>query len=97
LSTYLQSLAKELPIIDFYKTTFPTNAMKIAVAGIFTEMMKLLDEALVYYRSGRLSEMKIELFILDPILTRPQANFWMPYYSQPRRSLTHTLPISRKG
>ena len=32
----------------------PTNAMKAAIASVYVGLMCLLDEALVYYRSGRL-------------------------------------------
>jgi len=55
LTEYLHSLSTQLPMIEFYRTAFPTNAMKLVVANLFVEIMTLLDEALVYYRSGRLS------------------------------------------
>lgn len=51
---YLDMMASKLPVAEFYRSAFPTTAIKIAVANIFSEMMKLLDEALVYYRSPRL-------------------------------------------
>jgi hypothetical protein len=51
---YLHSLGHLLPLVQFYKETFPTDRMKLAVAKIYAGVMKLLDEALVYYRSGRL-------------------------------------------
>lgn len=51
---YLESLSAKLPVVDFYRTAFPTNAMKAAVAKVFSETMRLLDEALIYFRSGRL-------------------------------------------
>lgn len=68
LSTYLESLAGRLPLIEFYQTTFPTDAMKLAVAGIFVEMMRLLDEALIYCRSGRLGfccSLILHSFLID--------------------------------
>ncbi|KIM98562.1 hypothetical protein OIDMADRAFT_56911 [Oidiodendron maius Zn] len=68
LSTYLESLAGRLPLIEFYQTTFPTDAMKLAVAGIFVEMMRLLDEALIYCRSGRLG--KLMDAVLQPTKTK---------------------------
>ncbi|KAK8035518.1 hypothetical protein PG993_010513 [Apiospora rasikravindrae] len=54
LMAYLETLAAKLPVAEFYKSAFPTTAIKIAVANIYSETMKLLDEALVYYRSPRL-------------------------------------------
>jgi hypothetical protein len=45
-----------LPVVEFYKTIFPTNAMKDTVATLYVEIMNFLDEALIYYRSGRLGE-----------------------------------------
>ncbi|KAK8135620.1 hypothetical protein PG984_003560 [Apiospora sp. TS-2023a] len=54
LMAYLEAMASKLPVAEFYRSAFPTTAIKIAVANIFSEMMKLLDEALVYYRSPRL-------------------------------------------
>jgi hypothetical protein len=51
---YLELLSRKLPLIEFYRTVYPTDEMKLAVARIFVEITKLLDEALVYFRSGRL-------------------------------------------
>ncbi len=54
LILHLESLAAKLPVAGFYRIAFPTNAIKLAVAKIFSKMMKFLDEALIYYRSPRL-------------------------------------------
>jgi hypothetical protein len=54
LMVYLETLSAKLPVAEFYRTAFPTSAIKLAVANVFSEVMKLLDEALVYYRSPRL-------------------------------------------
>ncbi|KKY29196.1 hypothetical protein UCRPC4_g00102 [Phaeomoniella chlamydospora] len=42
---------------NFYKTVFPTNAIKASVARIYVHIMKLLDEAVVFYRGGKLSKL----------------------------------------
>ena len=42
--------------MDFYQGVFPTNPMKICVASIYVHIMNLLDEALAYYRGGKLSK-----------------------------------------
>jgi hypothetical protein len=55
LISYIQTLSAQLPLVDFYKTIFPTNPMKMSVARIYVQIMSLLDEALAYYRGGRLS------------------------------------------
>ena len=54
LMMYLETLANKLPVAEFYRTAYPTNAIKQAVAGIFCAVMQFLDEALIYYRSFRL-------------------------------------------
>ncbi|KAK8047868.1 hypothetical protein PG996_015932 [Apiospora saccharicola] len=46
LLAYLEAMASKLPVAEFYRSAFPTTSIKIAVANIFSEMMKLLDEAL---------------------------------------------------
>lgn len=52
---YLELLASKLPAAEFYRTAFPTSAIKRTVAGLFSGLMGFLDEALVYHRSRRLS------------------------------------------
>ncbi|KAK9423588.1 hypothetical protein SUNI508_04069 [Seiridium unicorne] len=47
----------KLPVLDFYRTTFPTSAIKLAIVNIYSEVMQLLDESLIYYRSGRLGKL----------------------------------------
>ncbi|KAK8040997.1 Vegetative incompatibility protein HET-E-1 [Apiospora phragmitis] len=75
LMTYLETLAAKLPVVEFYKSAFPTTAIKIAVANIFSEMMKLLDEALVYYRSPRYGK------LVDAIIQPTESKF-KKYMSQ---------------
>jgi hypothetical protein len=69
LLQYLESLSSKLPLMEFYRTTFPTNAMKLAVANIYAEVTKLLDEALIYYRSGRLGK------LVDAVLQPAESKF----------------------
>ncbi|KAH8883296.1 hypothetical protein GQ53DRAFT_753005 [Thozetella sp. PMI_491] len=57
LTTYIESISTQLPLAEFYKTVFPTNSMKACVARIYSHIMKLLDEALIYYRSWRLGKL----------------------------------------
>jgi len=42
--------------MDFYKTVFPINVMKTCIARMYVAIMKLLEEAIVYYRFWRLSK-----------------------------------------
>lgn len=55
LLEYIKTLGSQLPLMDFYSNVFPTNEMKECVAKIFVAVMKLLDEAVSYYRGGKLS------------------------------------------
>lgn len=55
LISFIQSLVDRLPVIDFYKNIFPTYDMKLAVASIYVGLTKLLEDALIYFRGGRLS------------------------------------------
>lgn len=41
--------------MEFYSCIFPTNSMKQAVVQMYVAVMKLLDDAVVYYRSGKIS------------------------------------------
>jgi hypothetical protein len=70
LLTYFDALSAKLPLVEFYRTTFPTNAMKLVVANLYAEVTKLLDEALIYYRSGRLG--KLVDAVLQPTETKFQ-------------------------
>lgn len=56
LLAYIQNIGPRLPLMDFYRTVFPTDALKASVARIYVHIMKLLDEAVAYYRSWRVSE-----------------------------------------
>ncbi|KAH0545285.1 hypothetical protein FGG08_000584 [Glutinoglossum americanum] len=51
LLAYIGIIGSRLPLMDFYKTVFPTDALKASVARIYVHIMRLLDEAIVYYRS----------------------------------------------
>lgn len=57
LFLHIDELAARLPLTEFYRTTFPTKEIKRAAAEVFAEVTKFLDEALVYYRSRRLSKL----------------------------------------
>ena len=52
---FVRSMADRLPVVDFYKNIFPTYDMKLAVASVYVGLTKLLEDALVYFRGGRLS------------------------------------------
>ena len=69
LSSDLQSLSSQLPLVEFYRTIFQPTRWKLAVARIFIKIMKLLDEALVYYRSGPLGP-------FESILSIPYLRIW---------------------
>ncbi|KAK8001641.1 hypothetical protein PG991_013863 [Apiospora marii] len=75
LMTYLETMASKLPVAEFYRSAFPTAAIKIVVANIFSEMMKLLDQALVYYRSPRLGK------LVDAVIQPTESKF-KKYISQ---------------
>ncbi|KAK4224661.1 hypothetical protein QBC38DRAFT_485064 [Podospora fimiseda] len=57
LSSQIKIISERLPITKFYETIFPTNAMKTAVARIYASTMKILDEALVYFKGWRLNKL----------------------------------------
>ncbi|ETS86640.1 hypothetical protein PFICI_00468 [Pestalotiopsis fici W106-1] len=69
LLMYLEALGSKLPLVEFYRNAFPTNAMKLAVANLYAEVTKLLDEALLYYRSGRLGK------LVDAVLQPTEPKF----------------------
>ena len=52
---FIKTLTDGLPVVDFYKSIFPTYDMKLAVASIYVGIIKLLEDALIYFRGGRLS------------------------------------------
>ena len=56
LLSHIESISQRLPLADFYEKTFPTNDMKAAVARLYAHIMKILDEALIFYRAWKLSE-----------------------------------------
>ena len=55
LTAFIQTMLDQLPLAEFYKDVYPTYDMKLAVASIYVGMTKLLEDALVYLRGGRLS------------------------------------------
>ncbi|KAK0643995.1 hypothetical protein B0T16DRAFT_392430 [Cercophora newfieldiana] len=57
LTKLIDTISQRLPITEFYKTIFPSNAIKASVARIYAHMVKILDEALVYFRGWRLSRL----------------------------------------
>ena len=59
---FISSLADRLPVVEFYQNVFPTYDMKHAVASIYVGMTKLLEDALIYFRGGRLSLFLIYLW-----------------------------------
>ncbi|KAF2100847.1 hypothetical protein NA57DRAFT_74446 [Rhizodiscina lignyota] len=64
LLSYIKTLGSQLPLMEFYSNVFPTNGMKEAVVKIYVGIQRLLDEAVAYYRGGKLR--KIVDVILHP-------------------------------
>ena len=62
LMTFISSLADRLPVVEFYPNVFPTYDMKRAVASIYVGMTKLLEDALIYFRGGKLSPSTIRMW-----------------------------------
>lgn len=79
LTRLIESISQRLPVASFYETVFPTNAMKACVARIYARVMKILDEALVYFRGWRLSK---SLRLLSPAWT-PSSNMMQTSSSMP--------------
>ncbi|KAF2450123.1 hypothetical protein P171DRAFT_481163 [Karstenula rhodostoma CBS 690.94] len=68
LLTYIQTLSARLPIVDFYSKVFPSNGVKIRVVSIYVEILNLLNEAIVYYRSNHLRQLRDA--VLRPVETK---------------------------
>lgn len=68
LFAYIQKLSGQLPIVDFYGKVFPSNGMKILVVSIYVEILNLLNEAIVYYRSHHLRQLRDA--VLRPVETK---------------------------
>jgi len=66
---HLEALSVTLPPIDFYQMEQQTSAMKIVATNLYVEVVKFLEEALIYYRSGRLGK------IVDAVLGPTEAKF----------------------
>lgn len=62
LLAHLESVHYQLPLAEFYSSVFPTNQMKECVVKVYVSIMKLLQEALGYYRSGRLGKLVDAIF-----------------------------------
>lgn len=58
LSDFLEKLTNKLPILDFYRTIFPTNDMKTTVAALYVAIIVFLEQAARYYCTGRLGMKK---------------------------------------
>ena len=69
LAVHVETLRFKLPLVDFYQKVFPTNQMKMVVAQLYTNVLLFLQEALAYYRSGRLDR------ILDSIMQSGEDRF----------------------
>jgi hypothetical protein len=68
LLVYIQKLSARLPIVDFYSKVFPSNGMKIVVVSIYVEILNLLNEAIVYFRSNHLRQLRDA--VLRPVETK---------------------------
>ncbi|KAJ4301946.1 hypothetical protein N0V90_004042 [Kalmusia sp. IMI 367209] len=68
LLAYIQKLSVRLPIVDFYSKVFPSSGMKILVVSIYVEILNLLNEAIVYYRSNHLRQLRDA--VLRPVETK---------------------------
>lgn len=67
LLAHIEKLSNKLPIIDFYSTLFPTNRVKTSVVSIYVEILRLLDEAIVYYQKNHLRQLRDA--VLRPVET----------------------------
>lgn len=68
LMAHIQKLNNKLPIIDFYSTLFPTHRVKTSVVAIYVEILRLLDEAIVYYQKNHLRQLRDA--VLRPVETK---------------------------
>jgi hypothetical protein len=68
LLVFIQKLSARLPIVDFYSKVFPSNGMKIVVVSIYVEILNLLNEVIVYYRSDCLRQLQDA--VLRPVETK---------------------------
>ncbi|KAK7955124.1 hypothetical protein PG988_015818 [Apiospora saccharicola] len=87
LLAYLEAMASKLPVAEFYRSAFPTTSIKIAVANIFSEMMKLLDEALarhcpIYAYTSREADRASPLGKLVDAVIQPTESKFKKYISQ---------------
>jgi hypothetical protein len=57
LTGHLQALKQTLPLCEFYREVFPTNQMKMTLARMYVHVLGFLEEAVIYYRSGRLGKL----------------------------------------
>lgn len=93
----LDNLASKLPVIDFYDTTFPTSQMKFTISKVYAEVMGFLDNALSYYRGGRLGSCSLFLCEFSRLQTDPKTQQSSLMHSSERsQSLKSPLPRSRK-
>jgi hypothetical protein len=68
LLAYIQKLSVRLPIVDFYAELFPSYRAKKIVVSIYVEILNLLNEAIVYYRSNHLRQLRDA--VLRPVETK---------------------------
>ncbi|KAL9088217.1 MAG: hypothetical protein Q9165_006344 [Trypethelium subeluteriae] len=62
LLAHIENIGAQLPLMEFYKSVFPTNQMKECVVRVYICIMKMLDDAVAYYRSGRLGKLVDAIF-----------------------------------
>lgn len=78
LSDFLIRFSHTLPLVEFYRTVFPTNEMKTVVASMYIEIVDLLERATKYYCLGSLGTIPKLFGPLKEILTGPKASSLMP-------------------
>ena len=57
LTGHLEAFKQTLPLSEFYREVFPTNQMKMVLARMYVHLIGFLEEAVIYYNSGRLSKL----------------------------------------
>ena len=55
LADFIDSVTTQLPLVEFYESIFPTNAMKSTASALYVEVITFLEAATRYYCTGRFS------------------------------------------
>lgn len=55
LAEFIERVTAQLPLVEFYESHFPTNAMKTTASALYVEVITFLEAAARYYCTGRFS------------------------------------------